>query len=667
MEDSVTMSKYSKLLFIIAFTALISACSYDSSKVIVAEYDDSKISLSEFEQAYLKNTGNLEAAKKDSISALKNFLDLYVNYKMKLKDADVRGYKTDPALQKEITDYKVAIGQTLYLEKELFDPWMKNLYERRKKEYRVSHIFLVPDSSRNEEQTVAFAKELIQRIKNGDDFGKLAAEYSKDNYTKGRGGDVYYVVSGNIVSPSLDDAVYSIKSAGEVYPEPVKSSFGYHIIKVTDIVKRKPFIKALHILAAFKDSTGTTDTAKALAKIKDVEARIKAGEDFKELAKKYSDDPGSGKRGGDLGKFERGKMVMEFDDAAFKLNKDEISSIIKTQFGYHIIKVYEIGELPTFEEDKENLKDLFQRTRYKNEYDILVDTLKVKYGFKLNETTLQNIIDVKDTTKLTVDFKGMELSKKFGKDELFVMKSDLYSVDSLLAYMTRQKNMLLKPISKGLITDALYFYTTSLALRYKSLEFDKENKDFAALMDDYESGVYLFKLLEDEVWNKIEIDSVSLFNYWNSTKEKYNYGDRVKYNFLYSKNDSTIYNFYSMLKSGAEFDTLMTKNIDKRELGNRINEKDFVDAQSDELSIAANRLETDGDYSAPLKYKDGWAIVRLVAKDGAREKTFEEAKAEASSLYQESESKRLENDFINSLKVKYKPVLNYEELERAFK
>jgi peptidyl-prolyl cis-trans isomerase SurA len=661
------MSKYSKLLFIIAFTALISACSYDSSKVIVAEYDDSKISLSEFEQAYLKNTGNLEAAKKDSISALKNFLDLYVNYKMKLKDADVRGYKTDPALQKEITDYKVAIGQTLYLEKELFDPWMKNLYERRKKEYRVSHIFLVPDSSRNEEQTVAFAKELIQRIKNGDDFGKLAAEYSKDNYTKGRGGDVYYVVSGNIVSPSLDDAVYSIKSAGEVYPEPVKSSFGYHIIKVTDIVKRKPFIKALHILAAFKDSTGTTDSVKALAKIKDVEARIKAGEDFKELAKKYSDDPGSGKRGGDLGKFERGKMVMEFDDAAFKLNKDEISSIIKTQFGYHIIKVYEIGELPTFEEDKENLKDLFQRTRYKNEYDILVDTLKVKYGFKLNETTLQNIIDVKDTTKLTVDFKGMELSKKFGKDELFVMKSDLYSVDSLLAYMTRQKNMLLKPISKGLITDALYFYTTSLALRYKSLEFDKENKDFAALMDDYESGVYIFKLLEDEVWNKIEIDSVSLFNYWNSTKEKYNYGDRVKYNFLYSKNDSTIYNFYSMLKSGAEFDTLMTKNIDKRELGNRINEKDFVDAQSDELSIAANRLETDGDYSAPLKYKDGWAIVRLVAKDGAREKTFEEAKAEASSLYQESESKRLENDFINSLKVKYKPVLNYEELERAFK
>jgi len=561
----------------------------------------------------------------------------------------------------------VAIGQTIYLEKELFDPWMKNLYERRKKEYRVSHIFLVPDSSRNEEQTVALAKELIQRIKNGEDFGKLASEYSKDNYTKGRGGDVYYVVSGNIVSPSLDDAVYAIKTAGEVYPEPVKSSFGYHIIKVTDIVNRKPYLKALHILAAFKDSTGTTDTVKALAKIKDVEARLKAGEDFKELAKKYSDDPGSGKRGGDLGKFERGKMVMEFDDAAFKLNKDEVSSIIKTQFGYHIIKVYEIGELPSFEEDKENLKDLFQRTRYKNEYDVLVDTLKVKYGFKLSEATLQNIIDFKDTTKLTVDYKEMEISKKFGKNELFVMKSDLYSVDSLLAYMTRQKNMLLKPISKGLLTDALYFYSTSLALRYKSLEFDKVNKDFAALMDDYESGVYLFKLLEDEVWNKIEIDSVSLLNYWKGTKENYSFGDRVKYNILYSKSDSTIYNFYSMLKSGNDFDTLMNKNIDKRELGNRLNEKDFVDAQSDELSIAANKLTNEGDYSAPVKYKDGWAIVRLVAKESAREKTFDEAKAEASSLYQESESKRLENEFINSLKVKYKPVLNYEELERAFK
>jgi len=667
MEDPITMSKYSKLLFIVALISLISACSYDSSKVIVAEYDDSKISLSEFEQAYVKNTGNLESAKKDTITALKNFLDLYVNYKMKLKEAEVRGYKSESALQNEITDYKVAIGQTIYLEKALFDPWLKNLYERRKKEYRVSHIFLVPDSTRNEEQTVALAKEIIQRVKNGEDFGKLAVEYSKDNYTKGRGGDVYYVVSGNIVSPDLDDAVYAIKNVGDVYSEPVKSSFGYHVIKVTDIVDRKPYVKALHILAAFKDSTGTTDSTKALAKIKDVEARLKAGEDFGELAKKYSDDPGSGKRGGDLGKFERGKMVMEFDDAAFKLKKDEISSIIKTQFGYHIIKVYEIGELPTFEADKENIKDLFQRTRYKNEYDKLIDTLKVKYGFKINEEILKNIIELNDTTKLIVDFKEMDISKKFGNNELFMLNTDIYSVDSLLAYMTRQKNMLLKPVSKGLITDALYFYSSSLVLRYKSLEFDKENKDFAALMDDYESGVYLFKLLEDEVWNKIEIDSTSLYNYWKDTKEKYTFGDRVKFNLLYSKSDSTAYNYFSLLKSGNDFDTLMTKNTEKRELGNRINEKDFVDAELDEFSKAANKLSNKADYSAPFKYKEGWALVKLIAKDGAREKTFEEAKAEASSLYQESESKRLENEFINSLKEKYKPVLNYEELERAFK
>ncbi|MFA7290132.1 MAG: peptidylprolyl isomerase [Melioribacteraceae bacterium] len=661
------MSKYSKLFFILALMSLISACSYDSSKIIVAKYDDSQINLKEFEQAYVKNTGNLESAKKDTITALQNFLDLYVNYKMKLKDAEVRGYKSDPTLQREITDYKVAIGQTIYLEKALFDPWLKNLYERRKKEFRVSHIFLTPDSSHNEEQTIALAKEIIQKIKNGEDFGKLAAEYSKDNYTKGRGGDVYYVVSGNIVSPSLDDAVYSISKPGEIYSEPVKSSFGYHIIKVTDIVNRKPYVKALHILAAFKDSTGTTDSVKALAKINDIEARLKAGEDFKELAKKYSDDPGSGKRGGDLGKFERGKMVMEFDEAAFKLNKDEVSSIIKTQFGYHIIKVYEIGKLPTFEEDKENLKDLFQRTRYKNEYDKLVDTLKVKYAFKLNEESFKNIIDFSDTTKLTVDFKEMEISKKFGNNELFVIKNDHYSVDSLLAYMTRQKNMLLKPVSKGLISDALYFYSTSLALRYKSLEFDKENKDFAGLMDDYESGVYLFKLLEDEVWNKIEIDSASLYNYWSGTKDKYNFGDRVKYNLIYSKSDSTVYNFFNLLKSGSNFDSLMIKNIDKRELGNRVNEKDFVDIELDELSKAANKLANVGDYSSPVKYKEGWAIVKLIAKDGTREKSFEEAKAEASSLFQESESKRLENEFINKLKEKYKPVLNYEELERAFK
>jgi len=105
MEDSVTMSKFSKLFFIVALISLISACSYDSSKVIVAEYDDSTISLSEFEQAYVKNTGNLEAAKKDTITAYKNFLDLYVNYKMKLNDTKViLNYKEKLQIIKWLSD-----------------------------------------------------------------------------------------------------------------------------------------------------------------------------------------------------------------------------------------------------------------------------------------------------------------------------------------------------------------------------------------------------------------------------------------------------------------------------------------------------------------------------------------------------------------------------------
>ena len=145
----------------------------------------------------------------------------------------------------------------------------------------------------------------------------------------------------------------------------------------------KPEIKASHILV--KDE----ETAK---KVKD---ELAQGKSFEELAKQYSEDKGSAEKGGDLGYFGPGMMVKEFEDAAYKLKKDEVSEPVKTSFGYHIIKVTDIKEQKPFEEEKENIKQtLVTKKMQDGEFmnDLINKEVK-KADVKVHDKDLENIFE----------------------------------------------------------------------------------------------------------------------------------------------------------------------------------------------------------------------------------------------------------------------------------
>ena len=388
------LKKLSMLILPILFLV---SCTTEHSKIIVAEFGNNKITMDEFEKDYAKNSGGYEKAKTDSFAAYKNFLDLFVNYKMKLRDAEVRGYAKDPDMQKEYNDYKANIGTTLYLEKEFYEPNLKTLYEKRKTEYRASHIFLTEDSTRNKQQTEALGKELIARLAKGEDFAKLAAEYSKDTYTKKDGGDVYYQVAGKIQVPALEDAVLSLET-GKIYPEPVWSGYGYHVIKVTDKRPRRIGIRVSHLLIQFADSAGQVDTALALRRIQDLERRVKTGDNFEQLVKKYSEDKTTKDKGGDLGFIDHSMMVKEFDAAAFRLKVGEVSPVVKTRYGFHLIKVTEEKPFPSFAEDREALKGMFQSTRYKKEYGDFTAKLIKAANLVVNADTKKKVLALGEKT-----------------------------------------------------------------------------------------------------------------------------------------------------------------------------------------------------------------------------------------------------------------------------
>lgn len=653
------MSFWRSIFAIALITFLIASCSPEHSKIVVAEFNEAKITMDEFENAYSKNVGGLDAALKDSFENYKNFADLYTNFKLKLSDAKVRGYQNDPALNQELTDYKRKVGASYILEKHLVEPNIKDWYEKRKIEIRASHLMIRPDST-GELGAVKKAQVILDSIKAGKTFEEMVAKYSQDQFSKPKGGDIFYFTAGQLPF-EFEDACYKT-AKDSIYPEVVKTRFGAHIIKVTDKKTRVPKVKASHILISFMDATGKVDSAAAYKTMDSVLAELKAGKDFGEVARRYSDDTGTKEKGGDLGFFERRMMVQEFDETAFNLNVGEVSKIVYTQFGMHLIKVTEKESYPTFEADRENLKNMLKRSRYNDLYAELIEGYKKEYGYKLNEVSIQQLIGYNDSSIIGNDLKKID---EYGNNTIFSYAGKNETINDFYSKLKTDTEFTGKKFTEDFLKKGVKKYSETLLLEEKALTLEKSDAQFADLMNDYQNGIFIFKLQEDEVWNKINIDSVKLKSFYEDNMQKYKWDDRVGYTEIFVKKDSLAKHYLSLLKDGIDFDSLAAKT-ERTQMKDKKGKYDLQVVGSTEFSKAVSKLNKVGDYTDIIPNPGGFSILRLDIKDPARLKTFEEAKAEVSGSFQEFESKRLETEYLDSLKKKYSPVIYYDELRKAF-
>jgi peptidyl-prolyl cis-trans isomerase SurA len=664
MEKLKMVVRISIFSFLLTASILLSSCATQHSEITLVKFDKSQITMGEFEKAYAKNSGGFENAKNDTLAQLENFLNLYSNFKMKLMDASVRGYEKDIDLQSELLDYKKKVGVTYLLEKYLVEPAIKDLYEKRKYELRCSHIMIRPDTL-GDEGAKKLATEIITKINNGESFDVLAEKYSDDQFSKKSGGDIYYITAGMLI-PEFEDAAYETKVGG-IYPAPVKTRFGYHVIKVTEKQERVPQIRASHVLVDFFDDEGKPDTALAIARIDSIKQLLKEGKNFADVVERFSKDTGSKKNGGDLNYFERRMMIKEFDEAAFNLQVNEISDVVKTNYGFHIIKLTEKKPYPSFEEDKENLKKIYKQFRYNTELEIFSANLKKKYNYKLNESAVNFIAQNGDSVRIGTEYWEVEWRNQIKDTELFSFTGLSITVDSLFYSLKTVSDFNNKFLTKDVVNQIVQKKSDEYALELEALNLDKINPEFASLMDDYKHGIFIFKLQDEEVWGKIALDSARLFAHYEKNKSKYNWTERISYQEIFVRNDSVANDLYKQLKDGADFTTLVEKHTERYGMKEKLGMYDLVDVNSNPLAKKVNELTRSGQFTEPFPNSGGFVILRLVQKDNARTKTFEEAKAEVSGSFQEEESKRLENAYVDYLKKLYKPEVFKSELTKAFK
>ena len=659
------MKYFSTLISLFIISVMFISCGTENSKTVIATAGNEDITLGEFERAYEKNSGENAVNIPDSASILK-FWNLYKNFRLKLIDAKEKGYGNDLALSNELIDYKKKVGVSYLLEKQLLDPGVKDIYNKRKVEYRVSHIMIRLDSL-SKEQAKARAWEVIKKYHAGAKFEDLAKEYSDDTYSKNSGGDIYYITYGQTL-PEFDEAVYQTE-VDSIYPQPVETKFGYHVIKVTAKQPRKYQVRVKHILLDYVDSVGNVDSAAAKLKIEEIRKDIVNGKiTFEDAAAKYSEDKGSAEKGGDLGFFERRSMILPFDQTAFSLKPGEISDVVQTRFGYHIIKFVEEKPYPSYEEEKASLRTLYKRSLYDAKYNALISELKTKYGYSKNDAGIKSVIKDADSVKISNDYFSSDFRKAVKNIDLFTINNNKVGLDSVIAFVINDTKYQNKIIDEKILNDAVDETAKNALLEQRALVLENEDPEFASLMDDYKQGIFIFKIQEDEIWNKIKLDSAKLVEFYQTTKDNYKWKDRVDFSEIFAKKDSLINSYYTMLQNGASFDSLAKKYTERIGFKGKSGAYGYIDVESNELAKYPFELNKEGEYTKPITVNGGFSIFQMHHKRNAGIKTFDEAKAEVASIYQEKESKRLEDEYINSLQVKY-PIKNYKEdvLLKAFK
>lgn len=593
----------------------------------------------EFIYLFRKNHSN----KQDFTEAKVNeYLDLFVNFKLKITEAHKRGYDTTAKFTKELKTYGDELKKPYRAEKDLVDQLTKEAYDHLTQEVKASHILigLKPDAA-PEDTLKAFNKisEIKKRISNGEDFEKLARELSEDPSAKYNGGNLGYFTAMQMVYP-FEEAAYKTK-IGEISPI-VHSRFGYHLIKVLDKTNSRGEVEVSHILLRAIKGNET----KNKNQIFEIYDQLKNGRSWDDLCKEFSEDTNTKNAGGRLRPFGVGALasVPEFEATAFALQKPgEISDPFQSNIGWHIIRLEKKIPVPPYHEVEAALRKRVARDeRLKISEQAAAAKRKEDLGFKENTVNKNKVVSLADSSLL----KGQWKFK--GTDEL--KKSTLVSVGSKNFVIGDFTNWVEKKQSHSNLSPSNYMNQLFNSFSDEKIEvaeeekITKENPDFHHLMTEYREGILLFEIMEKEIWNRASEDSIGQKKFYNENLDKYKAGPRVEAR-IFSTTDKSFLD--EIKKRIAKGDTLTTVELKKfKSVQHFRNYEKGESKVIDKINWVPGLQETELEGTYYLV-----EVSRLVE---AGTKKFMETRAQVISGYQDS----LEKSWVTSLKKKYPIKMN---------
>ncbi|GAA0877703.1 peptidylprolyl isomerase [Algoriphagus jejuensis] len=454
-------------------------------------------------------------------------LELFINYKLKVKEAEARGLEDTDEFAREFASFKESLIYPYLIKNSLEEGELRKAYSRMQEVVRASHIlFQFPPNASTEDSLIVLkmALKVKGEIENGGDINELAVQYSDDPSAKVNKGDLGYFTGLQMVQP-FEDAAYTLQ-AGQV-SDPVLTNFGYHIIKVQDRQPNPGQVRVSHILVRF-DANNPTQEENARRKIADIYTEIqKENTVWEDIVKTYSEDPATSQRGGLLPWFGVGSMIPEFEMGAFSLSEfGEISPPLKTQYGYHILRLEEKKPIASFEEMEESIRSKILRDSRSGMINSQVVAIqKARYGYSENEASVNSLAETLNPIAKP-EFTTTVRSQSLDKSPLFNIQGKTYLMSDLTAYMDGEE---ISPKLKGGTFDIWFdrFVSKTLSTTEEK-DIESNNKEYQMLLKEYRDGILLFSLMNQEVWEKGISDSLGQAEFYRKNIDRYQWSNRIE-------------------------------------------------------------------------------------------------------------------------------------------
>jgi len=544
-------------------------------------YGKNSVTKDDFLRVYKKNgtvslnNPNSVATKSVNLSdtSLRNYLELYSLFKMKVAEAYKQHIDTIQKIQIDLGSYRKQLSKNYLTDEQINNKMIREAYDRMKEEVRVAHILVNCPPTTDTQAAYSKIENIYNQITtNKATFEDMAKSMSDDIGSKDKGGDIGYITGLQTVY-GFESAAYSIP-VGKV-SKIFKTQFGYHIVKVLDRRPTRGQIKVAQILISSPKSRGEEGMAKAKAKADSIIAAYKAGQPFHELVRACSDDKFTVNDSGNMKPFGAGKYSAEFENAAFALNKPgDISQPVKTDFGYHILKLVAKYPLNSYDSLYKTLKfKVDNDSRAQLAKEIYFDKVKEKNGFKENTENVNAIINsiianVPDTGKM----KGTLTLSDYNKmnKPAFTLAKKNYLQNDFVKFLENLTHGKINGPKNAMIRDAYNSYVTSVVTDFLEHKLEDDNIDFKHLMDEYRDGIMLFELMDRNVWSRASKDTVGLKEYYESHKSKYTWEPGFDGGVYVVKDKNAKDTVLMMLKDARVPDELIVKALNNQTNPDRV-------------------------------------------------------------------------------------------------
>lgn len=677
-QPHLTSMKNSLFVLIFCFFPLLSAVAQQTppkaaspTDPVLFTFGGTPVTKSEFIHVYEKLNG--QDAGLYSQKSVDEYLDLYTNFKLKVREAESMGLDTAQSLVAQLQEYRKQLAQNYLYDKQITDKLVEEAYDRLSKEVQVSHILIACKEDASPADTIVAHKKALEAYNKAKapnaDFGALAQELSADPSAKENKGDLGYITVLQTVYP-FETAAY--KTPKGTISKPVRTKFGYHIVKAGETRKARGKIQVAHILIQSKPTDTPEQKADAEKRINALVAELKdPNANFEEVAKRISEDRNSSANGGKLDWFGTGKMFDEFEDAAFALkNKGDISQPVKTPIGWHIIKLLEHKPVAPFEQVKEDLRRKIEKdSRSRVSKNIFLLRLKKDYQFA--ETPAAKTEFKKWVTSDVMRNKWKAESAGNHSAEMFNLittdgkrQKRFFTQNDFAKFVEASQNKI-RVSDSATAVDKLYelFVERSL-LDLEEGQLETKQPEFAKLMKEFRDGNLLYELMDKKVWKRAVIDTMGLKKFYADNAAKYQWNERAEAAVITCSSLEIAKKYVAIADTADLYALEKTMKNSGKVQDAKIEVRTFERGQNPSSATLDAIATWKKGVSGPIAEKEGkFSVVKIINVLPATPKKLEEARGFIIADFQNL----LEKNWMHELRAKYPIKIDESVLKAIYK